>query len=270
MADATKKSTLPERNLSMGSQLGTLIVTQIKLLLIARKTRALLAIQLVPVLAAFVYVMFESVDGLTMFTGITESVTIPFLVPIAAMFYGGPAIVDEMEGRTLTFLTLRPVGKGTLFFGKAIAGIAMALPIVLIPLLLLFGICLWQSSDWGMALESLGSMLGAVALGTATYTAIFAALGAAFASGLLASIIYFVLFEMVFGVLPILELLSVRYHIRTTAGINATDRLGILDQMVMDEPLILEWYWGLAVLAVLTAGALAIGAWVFRERQYYV
>jgi ABC-type transport system involved in multi-copper enzyme maturation permease subunit len=270
MANTATNSALPPRNLSPGSQLATLFGTQFKLLLLARKTRALLAIQLVPVLAAFVYVIFESVDGLTMFSGITESVTIPFLVPLAAIFFGGPAIVDEMEGRTLTYLTLRPVGKGTLFVGKALAGIAMALPIVLLPMILLFGICLWQSSDWGMALESLWPTLGAVAVGTTAYTAVFAALGAAFASGLLASIIYFVIFEMVFGVLPILELLSVRYHIRTTAGMNATDRLGILDQLVMDQPLVLEWYWGMAILVVLTAAGLGIGAWIFRERQYYV
>lgn len=270
MAEATKKAALPPRNLGPTSQLATLFGTQLKLLFFARKTKALLAIQLVPVLAAFVYVIFESVDGLTMFTGVTETVTIPFLVPLAAIFYGGPAIVDEMEGRTLTYLTLRPVGKGTLFVGKALAGIAMALPIVIVPVLFLFGICLWQSSDWNMAMESLGPMLGAIALGTTAYTALFAALGAAFASGLLASIIYFVVFEMVFGVLPILELLSVRYHIRTTAGMNATDRLGILDQLVMDEPLILDWYWGMAVLIVLTGGGLAIGAWIFRERQYHV
>lgn len=267
---ATSNSALGARNLGAVSQLLVLLSTQLRLLAMSRKTRALLAIQLVPVLGAFVYVMFEEVDGLTMFTGIVESIVVPFLVPLAAIFFGGPAIVDEMEGRTLTYLTLRPVGKGTLFVGKALAGTAMAVPLVVLPVLALFGICLWQSSDYGETLQTLPKILGALAVGTATYTAIFATLGAAFASTLLASIVYFVVFEMVIGALPVLELLSMRYHIRGMAGLSATDRLGILDRMVLEEPLVFEWWVGLSIMAAVAVVALAAGTWIFRERQYYV
>lgn len=267
MAETTKH---PPRNLGAGSQLGTLVATQVRLLVTARKTIALFIVQMIPVLAALVYVLFESVDGLTMFSNVVESVTIPFLMPLAAIFFGGPAIVEEMEGRTLTYLTLRPIGKGTLFFGKALAGILVAVPIVLVPLLALFGICLSQSEEWGMAAETLGPILGSVALGTTAYTAVFAALGAAFASGLLASIIYFVVFEMVLGALPVLELASVRYHVRTAAGLEATDRLGVLEQLVLDQPIVLEWWVGVTILGLLVVGGLGIGAWIFRERQYYV
>ena len=269
MAEAAQNAT-PQRHLQAGAQLVTLLTTQVRLLLVARKTRALFVVQMIPVIAALVYVIFESVDGLTMFNSVVETVTIPFLAPLAGIFFGGPAIVDEMEGRTLTYLTLRPVGKGTLFVGKALAAIAVALPIVLLPMLGLFAICLSQSPDLGLAAQSLGSLLGAVALGTATYTAIFAALGAAFASGLLASIIYFVVFEMVLGALPVLELLSIRYHVRTTAGVTATDRLGVLDQLVLDEPIVLDWWVGATILGTLVVVGVAVGAWIFRERQYYV
>lgn len=264
-----EKTRAQRRSLGAGSQLATLLGTQIRLLLVARKTRAIFVIQLIPVVAALVYVTFQSVDGLTMFTGIVDNVTIPLLVPLAAIFFGGPAVVEELEGRTLTYLTLRPVGKGTLFVGKVLAAVAVALPTVLLPVLALFLLCLWQSSDWSIALESLGPILGAMALGTVTYTMIFAALGAAFASGLLVSILYFVVFEFVFALLPVLELMSMRFHIRT-AGMMGTDSAGFLDKIVLDEPIVLEWFWGVIVLGVVAASALAAGAWIFRERQYYM
>lgn len=263
MSDATP------RKLGAAAMLGTLLGTQVKLLLRQRKTRALFVVQMLPVLAAFVYVWFESVDGLTMFSGIVENITIPLLVPLAAIFFGGPAIVDELEGRTLTYLTLRPIGKGTLFVGKALSAVLVCLPVVLVPLLLLFLLCLWQSPDWGVALQTLGPTTGAIALGTVTYTLIFAALGAAFASGLLVSIVYFLVFEIGFGVLPVLETLAVRFHLRTAGGL-VSDQPGLLDRLVLEEPIVLEWYWGVAILGALAALALGAGAWIFRERQYHV
>ena len=268
MADATAATT-PNRNLGMMSQLATLLGAQVRLQLMQRKTRAIFVVQLLPVLAALVYVVFESVDGLTMFSGIVDNVTIPLLVPLAAIFFGGPAVVEELEGRTLTYLTLRPVGKGTLFVGKVLAATIVCLPTVLIPLLALFLLCLWQSPDWGVALATLGQTTAAIALGTVTYTMLFAALGAAFASGLLVSIVYFLVFEMAFGMLPVVEVLSVRFHIRT-AGAMVSDQPGLLDRLVLDAPIVLEWYWGVAILCVVSLGALAIGSWIFRERQYHV
>ncbi len=260
----------PPRDLGAVKQLMTMIGTQVRLLVLARKTRALLIVQMIPVVAALIYVVFESVDGLTMFTNVTQSVTIPFLAPLAAIFFGGPAIVEEMEGRTLTYLTLRPVNKVTLFVGKSVSAILVAVPLVVLPVLLLFAICLSQSPDFGEAFANLGPMVGAVALGTTAYTAVFAALGAAFASGLVGSFIYFVVFEMVLATLPVLELTSLRYHVKNTAGVQATDRLGFLDQLVLDAPIQLEWWVSVIILGLVALGATVLGAVVFRERQYYM
>ena len=58
-------------------------------------------------------------DGLMLFKDIVSIVSLPFLVPLAALFHGGPAIVDEMEGRTLTYLTLRPIPRPAIFLGKS-------------------------------------------------------------------------------------------------------------------------------------------------------
>ncbi len=270
MSSSSTATQNPTRSLAATGLLVTLISTELRRLLTARKSVILLFVQLLPAIFALVYVFFKDIDGLTMFRSTVETVTLPFLLPLAALFYGGPVIVDEMEGRTLTYLTLRPVPKPLLFLGKLIAGTIAGLAVVIVPLLLLFLVCLATSSDFADAASTLGALVGACALGVVTYTSVFALLGVIFASSLLAGIVYFVVSEMVLSLLPVLELLSVRYYLRTIAGFIAADRLGILDRLVLDEPLKFEWWVGVVVTLIITCLATAIGAYVFRERQYHV
>jgi len=103
-----------------------------------------------------------------------------------------------------------------------------------------------------------------------TYASIFALLGAMFTTSLISGIIYFVVFEMIFAALPVLELLSVRYHLRTIAEFNTSDRLGLLDQLILDKPLVLPLWAGILIVLVLTLGTAAAGAYTFQEKEYRV
>lgn len=259
------------RTLSPGSQIATIYQTDLRRLALAKKTLVLLCVQLLPVVFALVYVFFENIDGLSMFSDTVESVMFPFLIPLAAVFYGGPALVDEMEGKTLTYLTLRPVPKPALFIGKWLAGTTVAVGLVLVPVVSLLVITLIASGgDVGTSAGTIAQILGATVLGTACYTAIFAALGAMSAKSLFSGIMYFVVVELLFTLFPILELLSVRYHMRNAAGFSAAKRLGILDRLVFDKPLLIDWWIGFVVLGVICALAVGIGAAIFSTKQYQI
>ena len=261
---------LPPRKLDVTSQLMTVLSVQLGQLVRARKVVALLVIQLVPALAVLLYVLAKDADGLVMFRTVVERVTFPFLIPMAALFFGGPVIVDEMEGRTLTYLTLRPIPKVALYLGKLLAGVLVAAVVVVLPLLALFLACLVASKDLASTASALVQLSGVAALGVMAYTTIFALLGAVFASSIVSGIIYFVIFEIVLAALPILELLSVRYYLRAGAGFNASDRLGFLDQFVLDKPIILSWWVGVLVALALSALSSVLGALVFKSRPYHV
>lgn len=267
---AAPQNALPARQLSAAHQLKTLYLAQLKQLLRARKTIALLVIQLIPALCALAYALASDPDGLVMFRAITERIIFPFLLPLAALFFGGPAIVDEMEGRTLTYLTLRPISKPTLYLGKLFAGMTISSFLVIGSILSLFLACLVASKDLGSTANTL-LQLGAVStVGVFTYTAVFALMGALFASSIVAGIIYFVVFEIVLAALPILELLSIRYYLRAGAGFNASDRLGALDQLVLDKPIMLDWWVGVLIATVLALMSTALGAVIFKDKQYHV
>ncbi len=263
-------STAPTRNFSTASMLGTLTKVQLKFLLTSRKTIALGVVQLLPAIAALVYVLYQDVDGLTMFRNIVETVTFPFLVPLAALFYGGPTIVDEMEGRTLTYLTLRPIPKPVLYMGKLLAGWIVGALVVIVPMFVLFFVSVAASDDFAATVASMGQLSLAAGLGVICYASIFALLGAIFAKSLISGIIYFVIFEMICATLPVLELLSVRYYLRVIAEFNAGDRLGMLDKLILDEPIVFPLWVGVVVILIAITAACATGATVFREKQYHV
>jgi ABC-type transport system involved in multi-copper enzyme maturation permease subunit len=258
------------RTISPASQVATIYATDLKRLLRAKKTLVLLAVQLLPVLFALVYVFFDDIDGLAMFSETVERVMFPLLIPLAAVFYGGPVLVDEMEGRTLTYLTLRPVPKAALFTGKWLAGTTVAAGLVLVPVVALLLIVMIASGGAGSSFGSVAQIIGATVLGAASYTAIFALLGALAAKSLFPGIIYYVVFELICPLFPILELFSVRFHMRTAAGFNAAQRLGFLDKLIFDEPLDIAWWVGTLVLGAVMAGAVGLGAAVFSTRQYHI
>ncbi|MGM0559067.1 MAG: ABC transporter permease [Myxococcota bacterium] len=269
MAETTSQAG-PSRDFGAVSQISTIVATDFRQQLTSRKTIALFLVQLIPVVVATVYVFFENVDGLAMFSETVESVTFPFLMPLAALFYGGPALVDEMEGRTLTYLTLRPVAKPALFIGKWLSGSAIASGLVLIPVVLLLIISAISAGDINTSAATIGKILVTTIAGTAAYTAIFAALGAAFARSLIASIVYFVVVEIIFSMIPTLELLSLRFHMNAAAEFGQNYRPEVLGNFGISGPIEYQWWIGLAIIFGYVGAAVLAGSAVFSNKQYHV
>ena len=258
------------RRLSPIRQIATVVWTDLRRLLGEPRTIGLALVQLLPVVAALLMVHVWSFDGLSIYTSLVEYVEFSLIVPLVAVFYGGPVLVNEMEGRTLTFLTLRPIPKPVLYAGKWTAGALMSLLLVIVPIVLLFVSCLIATGSLGGSGVTVGKTLLAASLGVIAYSAIFAALGALFATNLVAGIVYFVVIEMVIGTLPTLELLTVRFHLHNIAGFEDGGGTNALAQMLPINTISLSWWtsgiWMLAVVVI----ALVAGALIFKHRQYHV
>src|SRR5690554_1679828 len=261
---------LPARNFGALTQTSRVFALDFGRQLRARKTLILLAVQLLPVLVALAYVAFGELDGMTMLRNSMESVYLPFLVPLAALYFGGPSVVDEIEGRTITYLTLRPIPRALLYLAKLKSAMLSATLVSVLPIVLLFLVCAISSGEFVSELGTLGQMLGATAVGAVTYTAIFALLAVIFSSSLLLGIIYYVVVEMVVAAVPVVELASVKFHVRTIAGLQGADRAGWLDRLILDEPLNFDWWFGLLVAGLITAVATAVATAIFRDKQFHV
>lgn len=268
MAQSTSQAA-PAREFGAINQISTIFATDFRMQLRSRKTLALFAVQLLPVIVGAIQVFFGSTDALAMFSETVAEVTFPFLMPLAAIFYGGPALVDEMEGRTLTYLTLRPVAKPALFVGKWLSGSVIASGLVLIPVLLLLVISIISAGSMDMAAATVGKILIATVAGTAAYTAIFAALGALFARSLIGSVIYFVVFELIFSLVPTLELVSLRFHINEAAEFAQGYRPDFLPDFI-GAPISYDWWIGVGIILVYLGAAVVAGSAIFSNKQYHV
>lgn len=242
-----------------------------------RKVFILFGIQLLPALIALLSLIWGDSGGLSVFRGTVTSVYLPLLLPLAALFFGGPTIVDEVEDRTITYLMLRPISRPTLYLSKLATSIILAMAITILPILVLFGVCIIGApGEFGEALPVLGSTLATVGVGAIAYTALFALLGVIFASTLLPGIVYYIVFELILATIPIVEILSVKFHLYALGGFDRRDPTDgeslreRLETMLLDQPLEFEWWASLAVLSLFTAGTVLLATIIFRNRQFHV
>ena len=243
----------------------------------SRKTLVLALVQSLPLVIALLTLYWSRPDGLEAFQSTVEGVYLPLLMPLAALFFGGSTVVDEVEDRTITYLTLRPLSRVSLFLAKLATSVILAISVTVIPIVLYFLLCVLASPDgFGDGMSLLGAALGSVAMGALTYTTIFALLGVVFTSTLLPGVVYYVVFELILAAIPVVEILSVKFHLFAMGGLqrrDPNDEEGIremLERFLLDQPLEPQWWVSLLCLAAISAAAITAGALLFRQRQFHV
>jgi ABC-2 type transport system permease protein len=152
----------------------------------ARRTKAFFLIGCLPVAISLVLQLNQIfsrgalIDGPSVFLNIILSFYLQFLILMLALFYGTSICSEELEGKTLTYLTTRPVSKSAIILGKYAAYMAfligaMAAGIVASFLILHIG-QISEPSAWTMLFRSMGVLV----TGLFCYTAFFTFLGTFF------------------------------------------------------------------------------------------
>ena len=193
------------------------------------------------------------------------TVTIGFLVPLAALFYGTALIADEVEGKTLTYLLTRPVRRGAILAGKFAAclatTLALSLPSVVVTFFLLMTARGWGSV--GPFVPDLFRDMGVVIAALLAYGALFTLLGVLLKRPLIPGLLFVFIWERVAelpGYLPRFTLTaylrSLIHHRPAMEGFS-----GMFGE-VLPTALCLE------VLAGVVVAFLAAAAWIFSTREY--
>jgi len=269
-ANASRQPEPNRRATGSLDQLGAVLRTELPRLIRGRRLRWLAAVQLAPVAAAFVFIRWLSLDGLHVYGAVVEWAVFPFLIPLTALFYGGPMLVDEIERETLPYLTLRPVPKWVLYAGKWLSGALVASALVLLPLVLLYAATTLAGPGGGPAADTFALTLLASALSTAAYASVFAALGVWVAKSVIGGVIYFVLFDAILGQIPVFEWATVRYHVFNIGDFDQPSSAETLDALLSAGDVSVPWGGSVAFALVWTAGMVALGAAVFATRTYEI
>ncbi len=234
----------------------------------ARKFRAFVLLGLLPVvLAVVVRIGFAGRSGevMSVFQDILMIYDLQFLAVILTLFYGTSVCSEEIEGKTLPYLTTRPLSKSGIVIGKYAAYTALSALIVGLSLaasyLIMNGSRLGTLSAWTALLRYAGVLL----LGLMAYTALFTFLGTILKRSILIGLAFGFGWETVIQYFPgSTQRFSIVHYLKSLLPYYSPGKYSIL--MFRLEPT------GAAVailtLCLITAAFLGLACLVFSLKEY--
>jgi ABC-2 type transport system permease protein len=236
-----------------------------------KAVRVVAVLSLVPCVFAGIYLLNTDVatprDALVDL--FQELLVAPTLLPITVLILATAALGNEVEDRTLPYLTMKPIGRLRIVLEKLFGVLLIALPTVLFGLALTTLIVAQGREDYArLAIRSpeaidvvpvMWAMLGAAAAGVVAISAIFLAVSLLVPRALLAGIIYTFTWESLLGrYLPGVRLISIRHYVQSIF-------VNILDDpnVTLDNATSLQG--SLITLGVASIIALALATWRLRR-----
>jgi ABC-type transport system involved in multi-copper enzyme maturation permease subunit len=182
--------------------------------------RVSLALSLLPALFAAIYLIRPAGRApFTLLVDLFQNLWAPTLVPIVALLLATSAFGNELEDRSLPYLTLKPVSRLRIVLEKWLATVLIAIPALAIGLAVTTLIASRGPVETASRVAASAdlwplyrAMLGATAAGTLLLTAIFLMIGLVIPRALLAGMVYVFAWESLLGrFLPGVQSLSVRH-----------------------------------------------------------
>lgn len=200
------------------------------------------------------------------FGALMSTAVIHFLVLFVMLFYGTALISEELEGKTLTYLFVRPIAKPVIMLGKYLAlmwiGLLLTLPTVVFSYLILY-----VRSDMSPFLEdiaTLGKDIGIVVLALMAYGALFSLVGAWLKHSLIAGLLYAFGWEGIIAYLPgYTRKLTITHYIQSIFPHD--DPASAIAMLIGERTETAE---SVITLALMTALFLSIACLIVREKEY--
>ncbi len=200
------------------------------------------------------------------FGSLMSTAVIHFLVTFVTLFYGTALISEEIEGKTLTYLFVRPIPKPVIMAGKYLALIWIS-SLLVIPTVIFSYAILYIGPDMRPFMSDvtlLAKDIGILFLALLTYGAMFALIGACLKHSILAGLVYAFGWEGIISYLPgFTRKLTITHYVQSV--FPHEDNAGAIAMLIGERTPPLE-----AVLTLILLMALFIGtaSLVLREKEY--
>ncbi len=149
----------------------------------SRRFKFYVALSQVPVLIALFVQVNQALQGggapsaMAIFSNVIMTFDLQFLVMLLVLFYGTSVCLEEVEGRTLSYLTTRPVPKSALILGKYAAYVLFLAIMINIGIVLSFLVLNLRMAGDLSLYPVLLRYCGVLTLAILAYTAFFTFLG---------------------------------------------------------------------------------------------
>jgi ABC-2 type transport system permease protein len=200
------------------------------------------------------------------FGTLMSTAVIHFLVVFVTLFYGTALISEEVEGKTLTYLFVRPIPKPTIMLGKFLALLWIG-SFLVIPTVALSYMILYLRLDLAPFWEDIGTLgkdIGIVFLALLAYGSFFTLLGAWFRHSILAGLLYAFGWEGIISYLPgFTRKLTITHYIQSI--FPHQDITAAIAMMIGDRT---DTFEAVITLILLSAFFLATASLMLREKEY--
>jgi ABC-type transport system involved in multi-copper enzyme maturation permease subunit len=200
------------------------------------------------------------------FSTLVSTTVLHFLVVFVTLFYGTALISDEVEGKTLTYLFLRPVPKPAILLGKYLALVWIG-ALMVVPTVFLSYLILYLQVDLGPFIEDAGVLaqdVGILLLAVLAYGGLFTFLGAWLKHSILAGLLYAFGWEGIVSYLPgATRKLTITHYLQSI--FPHTDRAAALAMLIGSRT---ETFEAILTLVLLTGLLVSASALLVREKEY--
>jgi len=200
------------------------------------------------------------------FSKIAPTYYLQFLVGIMAVFFSTSVLAEELDDKTLPYLTSRPAPKGAVLLGKFSAYFAQMGAVLLAGVLCSFVAANWERLDRWVVWEDFLQFCFALGLALLTYGAVFLCLSTFMKRTILFGLVYLFGFESFVQYLPgFTQKLTIIHYVKSLIPQVAVEYSFL---MVRLEPT--SMVSSILTLLVTALIFLALGWLVFSRKEYVV
>jgi ABC-type transport system involved in multi-copper enzyme maturation permease subunit len=200
------------------------------------------------------------------FGTLMSTAVIHFLVVFVTLFYGTALISEEYEGKTLTYLFVRPIPKPSIMMGKYLALIWISVMLVL-PTVVLSYLILYVGSDMTLFFAQMGTLakdMGIIFLALLAYGSFFSLLGTWLKHSILAGLVYAFGWEGIVSYLPgLTRKLTITHYLQSIFPHD--DTASAIAMLIGKRTGPVE---SVLTLVLLSAFFLAASSLILREKEY--
>ncbi len=228
------------------------------------RTRVFILLSLIPVLLMFIVRLIDANSAPDFFSHIMLSLYFQLLIPVLALFFGTTIVNEELDNKTLVFLTTCPVPRRSIILGKYLAAFMLLLAIVASGFLLSFLAAAANRLGQIAAWEELGIYLGTSLLALLCYSALFTLAGTFMKKSILIGLFFVFGWESVVQYFPgVTQKFTIIHWIKSLLPVGASQG-GFLIFQLQPSPVVES----IVVLLVASALFLFLAVFIFERKEY--
>ncbi len=237
----------------------------------SRKTRVFYVISFLPVLMslAIKFIHLSSgrshIEGISVFSSMIMVFYLQFLILILALFFGTSVCSEEIEGKTITYLTTRPISKSAIILSKYMAYTFLVVLMTVVGLVLSFLILNVDYLDELALYKILLKYMGVLLIGLICYSALFTFIGTFLKKSILFGLIFSFGWENVIQYFPgSTQRLAIVHYLKSLLHVPTGGRFSfLLFRLEPTPPLV-----AVTTLFLLTVIFLGLACLIFSIKEY--